>query len=77
MVRLPKMAWIVAGLVALGLVLWAVGVPGSTLLTLGLFGGMMLMHGGHGGHGGHQRPTDDGGDQMASKPTSAPRGHHH
>lgn len=57
--RIPKMAWIVSGLGALGLALWMLGVPGQPLLTFGLFGAMMLMHGGHGGssqhdqHGGH------------------------
>lgn len=53
MSRISKTAWIVIGLAVLGLVLWAIGVPGQTLLTIGFVGGMMLMHGSHGSHGGH------------------------
>lgn len=42
--------------IALGaLALWAVGVPGRTVLTVGGVGLMVFMHaGGHGTHGGHQ-----------------------
>ena len=45
---------LVAGLVAIGLLL-AGWVSLSTVLYVGGFGGMLLMHaGGHGGHGGSQ-----------------------
>ncbi len=44
---------LIVAIVAGGLVLAGI-VPLSTVLSAGLFGGMILMHvGGHGGHGGH------------------------
>jgi hypothetical protein len=43
---------IAVGLVAAGLVGFGV-VSFSTALYAGLFGGMLLIHGGHGGHRGH------------------------
>lgn len=43
----------VAGLLAVGLVIAGV-VSASTVISVALIGGMLLMHlGGHGGHGGH------------------------
>ncbi|MBI2778117.1 MAG: hypothetical protein HYX57_12780 [Chloroflexi bacterium] len=57
---LPGMAALV---VAVGLVVAGV-VSASTLLYVGLFGGMLFMHlGGHGGHGGH---GDQAGDEGRS-----------
>jgi hypothetical protein len=52
---------VIALVLALGLVLIGI-VPFSTVLSLGLFGGMMLMHlGGHGGgHAGHDAHLHDG-----------------
>lgn len=49
---LPGLA---VGVVVAGLVVTGV-VPPSSVLYVGMFGGMMLMHmGGHGMHGGHGR----------------------
>jgi hypothetical protein len=57
LVRPARPRWLLPGL-AIGLVAAALVVGGfmslSTVLSLGFFGGMILMHtGGHGGHGGH------------------------
>ncbi len=60
---LPR--WLLPGLaiaiVGAGLVLAGV-VSISTVLFLGFFGGMILMHtGGHGAHGGHESSAPDAG----------------
>lgn len=60
---LPR--WLLPGLaaviVAVGLVVAGV-ISASTLLYVGLFGGMLFMHlGGHGGHAGHRAPRGDAG----------------
>jgi hypothetical protein len=48
-------------IVAVGLVIAGV-LSASTVLYVGLFGGMLFMHlGGHGGHGGHS--AQPGGDE--------------
>jgi hypothetical protein len=71
---LARPRWLVPGL-AVGLVVAALLVAGvvslSTVLYVGLFGGMILMHvGGHGGHGGHAghggRTTPDAPDPGAA-----------
>ncbi len=55
-------ALVVAGVVSL-----------STVLSIGLFGGMILMHvGGHGGHGGHGGDASRGEDLSRPSPGSQP-----
>lgn len=62
----PRWLWpaVAAGLVVTGLVIAGV-LSLSTVLYIGLFGGMLLMHagghGGHGGSGGHSGHEDHGG----------------
>ena len=79
--RMPKMAWIVIGVLAVGVALWALGVPGRVLLSFGFFGGMMLMHGGHGGHGGgsqgDQHVGHEGSDRLPEGRPQRPGGHQH
>ena len=61
----PRWLWpaVAAGIVVTGLVISGV-LSLSAVLYIGLFGGMLLMHGGHGGHGGsggHGGHEDHGG----------------
>lgn len=46
-------------------------VSASTVLSVGLIGGMLLMHlGGHGGHGGSRTSDTDAGDEARAQPGS-------
>lgn len=66
---------LLAAAVGLGLAILGI-VPISTLLSVGLFGGMILMHlGGHGSHGGHSgheshASDEDAAESPADKPAS-------
>ncbi len=75
--------WLIPGLaiafVVAGLVLAGVVSP-STVLFLGFFGGMILMHtgghGAHGGHGGHESSAPDAGrSDLASSSSSGNETH--
>lgn len=81
--------WLVPGLaallVAIGLVVAGV-LSASTLLYVGLFGGMLFMHlgghGGHGSHGTHGTHGDEGTDakdltqRSGSSQPAVPGSHH-
>lgn len=63
-------AAVVGALVVLGV------VSLSAVLYIGLFGGMLLMHGGgHGGHGGHGGPADQGGSTTSDADGLSQRSH--
>ena len=73
----PRWLWpgVAAGLVLTGLVIAGV-LSLSAVLYIGLFGGMLLMHGGgHGGHGGHSGHEDHGGDTPSDTQALSHRSH--
>ena len=60
-----RAAYLAVGALALGIGLYAAGVPLNSLLLIAAVVGMVAMHaGGHGGHGGHGGPRNGVGRNL-------------